>query len=83
MNVQLLDTNELTARKPKNMKSGLQNKVDIFCWNFEIFQNFPKNEKISEGRSCSTSYSSGNQVDGSPLVAIMTRRVGVFFFLEE
>ena len=29
-------------------------------------------------RSCSTSYPSGNQVDGSPLVAIITRRAGVF-----
>ena len=28
-------------------------------------------------RFCSTSYPSGNQVDGSPLVAI-TRRAGVF-----
>ena len=34
--------------------------------------------KISRGRrSCSTSYPSGNQVDGSPLVAI-SRRAGVF-----
>ena len=40
-------------------------------WKFSKFLKISKNERKLEGRrSCSTSYPSGNQVDGSPLVAI-------------
>ena len=38
----------------------------------KISKNLGKIENFHEGgRSCSTSYPSGNQVDGSPLVAIL------------
>ena len=56
-------------------------------WTFQkliFLVGISKNSKIfekmtipSRGRSCSTSYPSGNQVDGSPLAAIAKRaRVG-------
>ena len=48
----------------------------------KILKNLEILKIFRERRSCSTSYSSGNQVDGSPLVA-MTRRVEVFFLLGE
>ena len=48
----------------------------------KILKNLENLKMRRRGRSCSTSYPSGNQVDGSPLVA-MTRRVEVFFFLDE
>ena len=56
-----------------------------------FFENFEKEKEIFIflRRSCSTSYPSGNQVDGLPLVAMvyrqvkLTRRVEVFFLLEE
>ena len=45
-------------------------KVDILARNFENFENFRKKWQFHwGGRSCSTSYPSGNQVEGSPLVA--------------
>ena len=45
--------------------------------NIFIFCKLPKNgESFLFVRSCSTSYPSGNQVDGSPLVAIITRSAG-------
>ena len=44
-------------------------KLTFFGRNFEIFQNFENFENFQGRRSCSTSYPSGNQVDGSPLVA--------------
>ena len=43
-----------------------------FGENFKIFENFKKN-RIFFLRSCSTSSPSGNQVDGSPLVAKLNR----------
>ena len=45
---------------------------------FKILKNSQNHRKPKERRSSSTSYSSGNQVDGSPLVAIiaMPARVG-------
>ena len=43
-------------------------KVKIFDENFENLQN---SKKHREKRSCSTSYPTGNQVDGSALVAII------------
>ena len=58
-------------------------KVEILVKVLKFSKKRNSKEKF-RGRSCSTSYSSGNQVDGSPLVAIiMTRRVEVFFLLEK
>ena len=53
-------------------------KVEKWCCFCESFSKFPKNKirretrkaRTGEGRSCSTSYQSGKQVDGLPLVAI-------------
>ena len=45
-------------------------KLTFFVEMFKIRKNL-ENLKMRRGmRSCSTSYPSGNQVDGSPLVAI-------------
>ena len=52
-------------------------RVQVFFEKLKFWSKFRKFRKISkklqfhqERRSCSTSYSSGNQVDSSPLVAI-------------
>ena len=41
----------------------------------KIEKEIIREKKVKRGRegACSTSYSSGNQVDGLPLVAILTR----------
>ena len=50
-------------------------KVDIFGRNFENFPKFSEKYQFHRGtRSCSTSYLSGNQVDGSPIVAIIRKQ---------
>ncbi len=53
-------------------------KFLLFFKKIKIFKI--KKKKIREEEregSCSTSYSSGNQVDGLPLVAIITRRAEI------
>ena len=50
-------------------------KMSYFNDNFRKFENFGKEKEFIYFlmRSCSTSYPSGNQVDGSPLVAMPIR----------
>ena len=47
-----------------------------FGRNFKKIKKPCNFENFGGMRSCSTSYPSGNLVDGSPLVAIITRRAG-------
>ena len=49
-------------------------KSPKFGWNLENFEKSQYFKNVVEGGACSTSYPSGNQVDGSPLVALLVRR---------
>ena len=46
-------------------------KSSKFGRNLKKFEKSDNFENFVEGGACSTSYPSGNQVDGSPLVAIV------------
>ena len=58
----------------------LFSKVEILVEISKISKNLKNLKRDSGGRSCSTSYPSGNQVDGSPLVA-MNFVVGFMFLM--
>ena len=59
-------------------------KIFNFKKKMKICKEMIKEKKIkrSQEGACSTSYPSGNQVDGLPLVAKITRRAEVSLLLE-
>ena len=59
--------------RKSSIGAELFRKVQFLIEISKISKNLEKSKNNREGRSCSTSYPSGNQVDGSPLVAIPNR----------